>query len=104
MAPATLNGERPVTPTPRSCGIGPRRHPHTEPAPTPLGLASVGSTARRGALGDSLPDVGDTRSHDGRRGSTIAAPLEEKRRAPVVPRSLAQAPLHARTVDWLALA
>src|SRR6266571_4721427 len=91
-----------VTPTPRWCDIGPTRRPPMERAPIPRGLARANSIA--GRADDSLPDVGDTRSHDGRRGSTLAAALEEEHRVAALSRALPQTALHARTVDWPALA
>src|SRR6266705_2315885 len=99
-----LNVARRVTPTGRWYGTGLGHRPPVERGPIWLGLAPARSAARpRASPDDPRPDVGDTRSHGGRRRGALRAPLEEEPRVIALPGTRTQASLHPRAVDRAAL-
>src|SRR6266567_1224637 len=99
-----LNVARRVTPTRRWYGTGQGHRPPMERGPIWLGLAPARSAARpRASPDDPRPDVGDTRSHGGRRRGALRAPLEEEPRVIALPGTRTQASLHPRAVDRAAL-
>src|SRR2546430_17177694 len=83
---------------------GPAHRPPMERGPRWLGLAPASSTARpRGSPDDRRPDLGNARSHAGRRRGAVRTALEEKHRVIALPGARTPTSLHPRAADRAAL-